>query len=285
MHSYWDTFFILKGLKDAVEIAEILERPEERKRFAAIRDEFQKDLYASIDRAMAMHGIDYIPGSVELGDFDATSTTIAVSPVDEFPNLPQPALQRTFDRYYENFVARRDGQLEWDAYTPYEWRVAGTYIRLGQKERAHELIEFFFGDSRPPGWNHWAEVVFNDPATPKFIGDMPHTWVGSDFIRSILDIFAYEREDDQSLVLGAGIPMAWLRGTTGVRIAQLRTPYGPLTYSMLEEAGSIRVHIEDGLRLPPGGIVVISPVDGRETVVRALPADIRLNVPPKRSGE
>ncbi len=285
MHSYWDTFFILKGLKDAVEMAAILERPEERKRFATIRDEFQKDLYASIDRAMAMHGIDYIPGSVELGDFDATSTTIAVSPVDEFPNLPQPALQRTFDKYYENFVARRDGQLEWDAYTPYEWRVAGTFIRLGQKERAHELIEFFFGDSRPPGWNHWAEVVFDDPATPKFIGDMPHTWVGSDFIRSILDIFAYEREDDQSLVLGAGIPMEWLRGTTGVRIAQLRTPYGPLTYSMLEEAGAIRVHIEDGLRLPSGGIVVISPADGSETVVRALPADIRLNVPPRRSGE
>jgi hypothetical protein len=276
MHSYWDTFFILKGLKDAVEMAEILERPEERNRFATIRDEFQRDLYASIDRTMAIHGIDYIPGSVELGDFDATSTTIAVSPVDELPDLPQPALQRTFDKYYENFVARRDGTLESVDYTPYEWRVVGTYIRLGQKERAHELIDFFFRDSRPRGWNHWAEVVFRDPETPRFIGDMPHTWVGSDFIRSILDLFAYEREHDRSLVLAAGIPVEWLRETGGIRIAQLRTHYGLLTYSMLEEEGAIRVRIDDGLRIPPGGLVIVSPVDGHEKVVHTLPADIRL---------
>jgi hypothetical protein len=276
MHSYWDTFFILKGLKDAVEMAEILERPEERERFAAMRDEFRTDLYASLERTMAMHGIDYLPGSVELGDFDATSTTIALSPVDELPHLPQPALQRTFDKYYENFVARRDGRLYWVDYTPYEWRVAGTFIRLGQKERAHELIDFFFGDSRPPGWNHWAEVVFRDPATPRFIGDMPHTWVGSDFIRSILDLFAYEREHDRSLVLAAGVPVEWLRGTSGIRIARLRTYYGLLTYAMFEEDGVIRVQIDEGLRIPPGGLVLISPIDGSEIAVRTLPGDIRL---------
>jgi hypothetical protein len=276
MHSYWDNFFILKGLKDAVEMAEILERPEERERFAAMRDEFRTDLYASLERTMAMHRIDYIPGSVELGDFDATSTTIAVSPVDELTNLPRRALERTFDRYYENFVARRDGTLEWVDYTPYEWRVAGTFVRLGQKERAHELIDFFFGDSRPPEWNHWAEVVFRDPETPRFIGDMPHTWVGSDFIRSILDLFAYEREHDRSLVLAAGIPIEWLRESGVIRIAQLRTHYGLLTYSMQEEDGAIRVRIDDGLRMPPGGLVLISPVDGSEIVLRTLPADIRL---------
>ena len=58
-------------------------------------------------------------------------------------------------------------------------------------------------DRRPPGWNHWAEVVWNEPRMPKFIGDMPHGWVGSDFLRSFLDLFAYEGAGG-SLVLGAG---------------------------------------------------------------------------------
>ncbi|MDM8003097.1 MAG: hypothetical protein QUS66_09350, partial [Bacteroidota bacterium] len=75
MHSYWDNFFTMKGLKDAVEIQVILGEDEDRERIALIRDEFRDNLYSSIDLAMKVRGIDYIPGCVELGDFDATSTT------------------------------------------------------------------------------------------------------------------------------------------------------------------------------------------------------------------
>jgi len=77
-----------------------------------------------------MHRIDFIPGAVELGDFDPTSTTVAVDPGGELGRLPQPALNRTFERYFDLFRRRRDGQEEWNAYTPYELRVVGTLIRL-----------------------------------------------------------------------------------------------------------------------------------------------------------
>ncbi|HVS31616.1 MAG TPA: discoidin domain-containing protein [Thermoanaerobaculia bacterium] len=274
MHSYWDDFFVLTGLKDATEIARILGRSEEQARFAAIRDGFRRDLYASIERAMASHNIDYIPGSVELGDFDATSTTTAVNPGGELGNMPAAALRATFERYWQEFVARRDGAKEWEGYTPYEWRTVGTFVRLGQPERAHQILDWFFTHVRPPAWNHWAEVVFRDPATPKFIGDMPHTWVGSDFIRSVLDMFAYERGD--ALVLGAGIPERWV-GTQPIGVEMLRTPHGPLTYSMRREGDGVVVRIEEGIAMPPGGIVVVSPVDRKETVVRELPYERRLH--------
>ena len=81
MHSYWDDLFALRGFKDAAEIARVLGKPEAT-RYAAVRDEFRKDLYESMKLAMTQRHIDYIPGSVELGDFDATSTTIGVSPLD-----------------------------------------------------------------------------------------------------------------------------------------------------------------------------------------------------------
>ena len=36
------------------------------------------------------------------------------------------------------------------------------------------------------------------------------------------------------------------------------------------------MHIDAGLRMPPGGIVVVSPIDGARTTTRTLPADVKL---------
>lgn len=293
MHSYWDDFYALKGLKDAADMAEVLGRSDDHARIAALRDEFRQDLYASIGRAMAARGIDFIPGSVELGDFDATSTTVAVAPVGELGHLPDGALRRTFERYWEDFEGRRRGSRQWENYTPYELRTVGTMLRLGWKSRAHQALDWFFQYRRPPAWRHWAEVVWRDPATPKFIGDMPHTWVGSDFLRSVLDFFAYEREADSSLVIGDGLAERWVMEQPGTSIAGLSTYFGPLTYSMRGRGDSVAVRIAAGLRIPAGGIVVRSPrsrpvrgalLNGRaaevreerEVVVRQLPAELTL---------
>jgi len=66
--------------------------------YQALVIDFRKCLYDSMRLAMAGKGIDYIPGCVELGDFDSTSTTIALFPCDELEGAPEPALRNTFDR-------------------------------------------------------------------------------------------------------------------------------------------------------------------------------------------
>src|SRR5262249_37236529 len=147
-----------------------------------------RDLYASIPRSMASHEIDYIPGSVELGDYDPTSTAIALVPGGEAANLPAPAVARTFERYYADFEKRRRGEIEWDAYTPYELRNASALLRIGERQRALEILNYFLADQRPAAWNQWQEVTWRDAAAPRFIGDMPHTWVGASFIRSARDL-------------------------------------------------------------------------------------------------
>ncbi|MEJ2595038.1 MAG: discoidin domain-containing protein [bacterium] len=159
MHSYWDNFFTMKGLKDAAEIQRILGEKDEYVRIANLRDTFRENLYKSLDLAMQYKGIDFIPGCVELGDFDATSTTIALTPCNELHDLPKPQVYNTFDRYYDYFAKRREGTVEWINYTPYENRLIGSFILLDQPEKAHELIDFFLDDQRPRGWSHWAEVV------------------------------------------------------------------------------------------------------------------------------
>jgi len=291
MHSYWDDFFALRGLRDAAAMAGVLGDGQEATRIAAIRDEFSRDLYASIAEAMRRHAIDFIPGAADLGDFDATSTTIAVSPGGELGRLPQPALERTFERYWREASARGDTAARWEAYTPYELRSVGTLLRLGWKDRALGLLNGFMADQEPPAWNQWPEVVWRAPRAPRFLGDLPHTWVGSDFLRSVADLFVYEQEADSALIVGAGIPDAWL-GDSGVAVRGLSTWWGPLSYSAQRTDDAIIVTIEGGLRVPPGGILLQPPgsgrvmsatVDGRAAalrpdgavLLRAVPARIR----------
>jgi hypothetical protein len=287
MHSYWDDFFAWRGFRDAAWLAGELEMPEEAARIGAIRDEFGGDFAASIVAAMAHHGVDYVPGCADLGDFDATSTTIALSPVQAEALLPAGAAERTFGRYWEFFRERRDG-APWDAFTPYEIRNVGAMVRLGQRERAWEAAEWFLGQQRPPGWRQWPEVVFREPEPVRFLGDLPHTWVGSDYVRSFLDLLAYVREADQALVIGAGVPAQWME-PPGVEVRGLVTPHGPLTFSMLRGEYGVTVRVGGDVRVPPGGIVVRRPlesaaggvtVDGRPAepdaegaiVVRRVPA-------------
>lgn len=301
VHSYWDDFWALRGYKDAADMAVALGLETEAEAMAGSRDQFRQDLDDSLRATMAAHRIDYLPGSVELGDFDATSTTIALAPGGEQGRLPQPALDNTFERYWRQFVERRGGKRQWKDYTPYEWRNVGAFVRLGWRERAWEASEFFFKDRAPPAWNQWTEVVSSTPRTPFFVGDLPHAWVASDFVRSALDMFAYEREIDDAIVLAAGVPATWLAGK-GVAVAGLRTAHGRLQYSLVRSDRQLTLKVGDGLRLPAGGLVLPWPYEGapgqasvngepvpwsgNELRIMALPAKVEIEIPAElRRGE
>ncbi len=292
MHSYWDNFFTMKGLKDAVEIQKILGEHESYERIKKVRDTFTENLYNSLQLSMKTRKITYIPGCVELGDFDATSTTIALTPCNELNNLPKPQVYNTFDKYYEFFKNRRDGKLDWINYTPYENRLIGSFIMLDQPDRAHELIEFFLSDQRPQGWNHWAEVVWKDYRVPRYIGDMPHTWVGSDFINAIRAMFVYENEYDQSLVLASALYQDWIDTPDGMSVGNLPTYYGEISYAIKKASNTYHFSISGDVHLPAGGIkiknfngsklpkkVIVNgeerhDFNEREISVKALPAEV-----------
>src|SRR5260370_32727631 len=127
--------------------------------------------------------------------------------------------------------ARHDGGEPWDAYTPYELRAVGAFVRLGWRERADSLLTFLLEGRGPRGWQQWPEVVWHDTRAPHFLGDLPHAWVGSDYLRSVLDMLAYARERDDALVVGAGVTRGWLGGA-GLTVRGLPTPYGRLGFAM-----------------------------------------------------
>jgi len=284
----------MKGLKDAVEIQKILGEKESYERIKKVCDTFKENLYNSLQLAMKTRKINYLTSCVELGDFDATSTTIALTPCNELKNLPKPQVYNTFDKYYEFFKNRRDGKIDWINYTPYENRLIGSFIILDQPERAHELIEFFLNDQRPHGWYQWAEVVWKDYRIPRYIGDMPHTWVGSDFINAIRAMFVYENEYDQSLVIAAALYQDWIDSPGGMSVENLPTYYGEISYSIKKDKDKYVFSIFGDVKLPSNGIKIknfngsklpakvtingeeIKDYTGKEISVKEFPAEVMI---------
>jgi Glucoamylase and related glycosyl hydrolases len=270
VHAYWDDFWALRGLKDAANMAEVLSDQAQASRLAALCDSFRETLRASIEATMTERYIDYIPGSVEWADFDPAATANAIALLDELPNLPGAGIEPTFDQYLSGFRKRCRGEIDWTNYSPYEIRIVGALVRLGKRESAHELLEFFGADRRPRPWNQWTEIAWRDPKSPAHIGDMPHTWIAAEYILSFRSMFAFEREADQALIIAAGLVDAWLTDNFEVVVKNLPTYYGKLSYSLRHEGtDTLCLSLFGDPAMPPGKIVVRPPLPRPIAYVKA----------------
>lgn len=261
VHAYWDDFWAMRGYGDAAELAGIAGRPEAAARLRQACADMSGHVLASLDATMERHGIDYLPGSVELGDFDPTSSSVAIALLDQLELLPGAAVRATFRKYFDLFLKRSGGRISWNNYTAYEVRIIGALVRLGMRSEAVELALYMLKDQRIPAWCQWPEITWRDPAGPSFLGDLPHTWISAEFILAASSLFAYERAADQSLVLAAGISPAWLTGGAVIGIENLSTYYGRLSYSLcLEDKATLCLSLTGDISMPPGGIIVKPPL-------------------------
>lgn len=295
VHSYWDDFWALRGLQDSSILAHAIEKHGEGKRIGYLAETFLRNLKASIERTIADHGIEYLPGSVELGDFDPAASSIGITLLPGCELLPPQATQRTFEIYLEGLKKRSAGLTDWNNYSPYEIRIIGALVMLGMREEAMELAGFMLSDRRIAVWNQWPEISWKNKRAPAFLGDLPHTWISAEYVNAVRCMFAYERITDDSLVLAEGLPFEWLDEGAEIGIRDLPTYFGDLSYSLRKEgADRLRIHLGGGLTPPSGGIIIRPPlpvpmpqlriagtsqavISGRSIICRSCPADILLS--------
>jgi hypothetical protein len=288
VHSYWDDFWALRALSDAVYLAKTLGREDSLRQWEALQQRVATSLYASIEATRAQRILDFIPGSIEWADFDPTATANAMYLLDVPPELNRAALDRTFDKYLADWRAKRAGTVPAANYTPYEIRIIGALVRMGRRDDALELLRFFLSDRRPEAWNQWPEIAWRDQKAPAHIGDIPHTWIAAEYVLAVRSLFAYEREADDCLVLAAGLAPEWLE-EAGVRVETMPTLYGKLSYALRKVgAGALRFEIGAGVSaklvlLPPltsplrGVTVNGEPYDGfdaRSVTIMHTPAEV-----------
>ncbi|REC83294.1 hypothetical protein DXT57_16475 [Stenotrophomonas maltophilia] len=243
-HSYWDNYWGLKGWHDGAWLAESLGDHETarwaREQYTLLYDA----LHASIRATMAWKGIDFIPSSADLGDGDPTGVSIALDPTGAQSVLPAEALRTTFARYLED-VRKRSQPDALYAYTPYEIRNVLSYVHLGQPQVADELLQGLLHDRRPLEWQVLAEVVHSRLRFPRYLGDMPHTWIGAEYGRTLFGMLM--REDDDALSLLPGTPPSWVAGD-GLAVERLPTAYGTLQMQARQRDGTLTVTLGKGLR-------------------------------------
>jgi F5/8 type C domain len=247
VHSYWDDFWALRGLRDAVDLARAAGHETSAQRWLTLSERFAASLFASIEATRAQRNLDFIPGSIEWADFDPTATANAIYLLDVPDGLNRAAVDRTFDKYLADWRAKRSGAVPWTNYTPYEIRIIGALVRLGRRDAALELLRFFLSDRRPQPWNQWPEIAWRDHQAPAHVGDLPHTWIAGEYVLAVRSLLAYEREADRSLVLAAGLAPEWIEGP-GVQVNRMPTLYGTLSYSLRRtDPATLRFNIEGGI--------------------------------------
>jgi len=259
VHSYWDDFWALRGLRDTAFLADALGLDAEAERWKAAADDLGAAISTSMDVVMQERGLVTVPASVEWADFDPTAVSGAISLVGATAMFPADALARTFDEYLQGFRARRDGSIPWNNYTPYEVRIVGALVHLGRRDDANDLLDHILAARRPAAWNQWPEIVWHDPESPAHLGDLPHCWIGSEYVIALRTMLVYEREDDGALVIGAGLRREWIDTRDGLVVKGIPTWYGVVDLEIRRDAaGGYRVLV-GGDADPPGGFVAELP--------------------------
>jgi len=299
VHSYWDDFWTLRGLRDATALAQALGRSDSAQHWQQLATRFANSLFASIEATRVQRKLATIPASIEWADFDPTATANAITLLDVPDSIDRAALERTFDTYVADFRRKRAGTLDSPSYTPYEIRIIGALVRLGRRDAALELLRFFLADRRPPPWNQWPEIAWRDRHTAAHLGDLPHTWIAAEYVLALRSLFAYERESDRSLVLAAGLAPEWI-GVSGVLVERMPTLYGKLSYSLCEldastlrfdigRVGADKLVLRPPLRAPLGNVTVNGEAhtafDAHSVTVLQTPAQVICSFGRRGSGE
>jgi F5/8 type C domain len=301
VHSYWDDFWGIRGLGAAAEMAALLGRKDAATRWQSQANDFLKAIQSSLNCVIATRKIDYIPGSVEWADFDPTATANAIGMLDFADDLPTGPLENMLETYLTGFRQRREGKISWSNYSAYEIRIIGAFVRLGRREEAHELLDFFLSDRRPLSWNQWPEISWRDPQAPGHLGDVPHTWIAAEYLLALASMVASERDSSASMVLASGLSWTWISQQKPFKVNGLPSRYGKLDFSIhAQTSQQVQLTIGCGISLPPGGLTIAPPLpygqcilavsagltlssDGRYTTVTTLPLSATLTIGPIKS--
>ena len=221
-YSYWDDYFALSAWRNCEYLAVEIGDKNVRAHARAKGRKFAANLARSLRLTAEALGRGVIPASADREDVDPSSTSIAFEPCRVEDVLPPELIPATFD-----LSAARIKQVAAPEFagnfTPYALRNLNAFVSLGRFDDAFRLLSIALACRRPAGWRHWAEVVWSDPRSPEYIGDMPHTWIGAEFATAIRRMLL--RENGGTLELFRAVPDAWWEGD-GITLHDLPTSFG-----------------------------------------------------------
>ncbi|GMU19905.1 MAG: hypothetical protein AMXMBFR13_00090 [Phycisphaerae bacterium] len=254
-HHYWDDFWCIRGLQDALYAARELGQEPAAAEIRTLLEELHGSTLESIRAVMAKERIDFIPVAPESTSASgrARGTSPAIWPGGAF-EPDDPLIRRAFDVYWETQIAPRDGGY-WHAGQPWPYatlELAHCYLNLGQIDRAFKMLRWTLDNQSAPGVYGWAEVA--DGRSKLFLGgDIPHGWASAEYVSLVRDMLV--REVGDALHLAAGVPEQWLAHGQRVEVERALTHFGRIGFRLTSQADKGEIELSmTGDANPPGGM-------------------------------
>ncbi len=238
---YWCSAWGWLGLTRVVRLAQIRGDVAAASRFAAEADELLAALKAQTPACFGR---------------DERDLNSAFWPTG-WASADDPGVRRAYDEYWAK-VRYRDGQHQpTPLWTYFEAGQAHNYLLLGEREKAWISIEHFLSRQIAPGLYTYHEGRDDENSFGlwqrtrgwdriKYV--TPHGWTGAELFLLLRDCLV--REEGETLVIGAGVPSAWLEAGRPFGVRNLPTHFGRVSWRYDPHTRQTTIETE---RPPAGG--------------------------------
>jgi hypothetical protein len=161
-------------------------------------------------------------------------------------------VKKCYEKRWEGIIngeGKYELKTEW---TYFDMADAHNRLFMGQKDRMWDILSWYLNNQNAKGMYLWKEG-------PQWHADrsttwsrvagwidhptiVPHGWIASETALLIRDLFAFE--EDETLVLGAGIKDEWLREQEDIAIENFYSYWGRLGYRVSYSEGKIAFDID-----------------------------------------
>ncbi|MFO7905521.1 MAG: hypothetical protein R6U98_22850 [Pirellulaceae bacterium] len=238
---YWDDFWAVGGLRGA---AELLGRLGDHKSSGRFRDEAE-DLLAAIERSLEMTASRRPRVGIPASPYRRMDAGAVGSLAGSYPlRILPPRDPRIADTvaFLRECCFVEEGFFQdmiHSGINPYlTLHVAQVLLRDGDPGW-FDLAETVAGLASPTG--QWPEAVH--PRTGGgCMGDGQHMWAAAEWVLAIRNAFV--REEDDRIIIGSGLPAAWLKSGRKISFGPAPTRWGKITVSLepVSQGMSVRWH-------------------------------------------
>ncbi|MEI7633584.1 MAG: hypothetical protein WCK47_04815 [bacterium] len=261
---YWDNFWSLRGVIDAMHAAEAMGNDHDIALFDAIRRSYTRDLQESMSRDLEHSERQVLPAAPHRRpDAGMIGNICAAHPLGLFPPLTTPWLRNTIN-FIRNHLFHDDGfyqQMIHSGVNSYlTMQMAECLLTMGDMG-AFALMNYMLRLASPT-WC-WPEAV-NPRTMGGCMGDGHHAWASAEWILLMRNLVLCE--NDGALEITRLLPAEWCR--PGQRIAALRAPthFGLVSVVIEFSEGSESLSLDAQWRTPPSEIRWRLPAAGRRVV-------------------
>lgn len=273
---YWDDFWAVRGLQDAVYAANLLKMSKDAKWIRDESESLNKALWSSIRAVAGASKINYIPNGPEevISSGMARGTSCALWPCMVL-DVNDPFVQSSFDTYWKKWIEPHNGGTEHKGeYWPYEGMdLAQGYLMLNQPERAQKILRWTLSHISTGDFYAWCEGM-NMKDLSVSMGDIPHGWMCASYISLMRNLLV--RESGKDLLLASGVLPEWLAPGKEIAIRDFPTLFGKMSYSLKAKQNALHLSIT-GTARPAGSYKIILPKSILTTGITADGKNISLS--------